>query len=59
MNGIGVYQTKSEKLRLNVLSGTSYAIGVIGIILGIAEEKRWQRSTRNYIPPMPHGWHPK
>jgi hypothetical protein len=58
MNGIGVYQTKAERLSLNVLSGTSYAIGIIGIFLGIAEEKRWQRSTRNYIPPMPHGWQP-
>jgi len=59
MNGIGVYQTKSERLRLNLLSGTSYAIGVIGILLGIAEEKSWQRSTGKYIPPMPHGWQPK
>ena len=59
MNGIGVYQTESEKFRLNLLSWTSYGIGSIGILLGIAEEKRWQRSTGNYIPPMPRGWHPK
>jgi len=58
IHGIVIFQTHSEKLRLDLIDNIGWVIFMLGMLVGALEERRWRRTAGKNMPPMPKGWQP-
>ena len=59
IHGIVVFQTHSEKLRLDLTENVASGVFMLGMLIGALEERHWRRTAGKDIPPMPKGWQPR
>lgn len=59
IHGIVVFQTRDEKLRLDIAENIAWGVFMLGMLIGALEERRWRRTAGKNIPPMPRDWQPR